>query len=90
MALVQTTISVPSEMLPWVEEENSSLTLKRNAMLLYPYINDFALSHGKAAMILGISKTDLIQLYVDMGIPYFNYSSEEIQNEVSYYRSLKK
>ncbi len=89
MTLVKTRISVPSEMLPWVEEEESFSTLKRNAMLLYPYIKNLALSHGKAAMILGISKADLIQLYVDMGIPYFNCSPEEIDDEVSHYRSVK-
>ncbi len=90
MAFVETTISVPSEMLPWVEEEENSLMLKRNAMLLYPYIKDLALSHGKAAMILGISKNDLIQLYVNMGIPYFNYPADEIENEIAYYQSVRK
>ncbi len=90
MAFVQTKISVPSEMLPWVEEDESFSTLRRNAMLLYPYIKDLALSHGKAAGILGIPKDDLIQLYAGMGIPYFNDSMEEIERETDYYRSLKK
>ncbi len=90
MRLVQTMISVPTEMVPWIEEEKSDSMLRRNAMLLYPYIQEHAMSHGKAALILGVTKNDLIQLYAEMGIPYFNCSSDEIENEVSCYRSLKK
>lgn len=42
----------------------------RNAMLLYPYIKNDTISHGKAAEMLGIPKMELIELYGSLGIAY--------------------
>lgn len=63
-------ITVPEEMVPFVLLSDREAQLKRNAMLLYPYIQDCTISHGKAAEILGIHKLDLIVLYSKMGLDY--------------------
>ena len=63
-------ITVPEEMVPFVLLSDGEAQLKRNAMLLYPYIQDGTISHGKAAEILGIHKLDLIVLYGKMGLDY--------------------
>lgn len=62
--------------------------LIRNAMILYPYINNLTISHGRAAEILGITKEKLINLYGDMGIPYLNYDISEVEEEVEIYKKL--
>lgn len=52
--------------------------LLRNAMLLYPYIKNDTISHGKAAEMLGIPKMELIELYGSLGIAYFDMTEEEL------------
>ena len=51
---------IPEEMKPYIDSTNK---LRQNAILLYPYILDKSISHGRAAEILGMSKLDLINLY---------------------------
>ncbi len=51
----------------------------RCALLLYPSIADDTISHGK---LLGMHKTELIELYGSLGIPYLDMTDEEFDNEV--------
>ena len=55
---------------------------ERNAMLLYPFIRNLTISHGRAAEILGVHKTDLIEFYDSMGIPYLDQSEEELMEDL--------
>ena len=71
-------ITVPESMAPYLEDMDSAQAFKRNAMMLYPLIRDLTISHGRAAEILGVHKTDLIEFYDAMGIPYQNQSKEEL------------
>ena len=40
----------------YLKPQSQHAELVRNALLLYPYINDKTISHGKVAEILEISK----------------------------------
>lgn len=60
MALVDINIKVPMEMAVYLEPSEQVTELERNALLLYPYILNQTISHGRAAEILGIRKNDLI------------------------------
>ena len=51
-------------------------------MLLYPFIRNLTISHGRAAEILGVHKTDLIEFYDSMGIPYLDQSEEELMEDL--------
>jgi hypothetical protein len=51
-------------------------------MLLYPFIKNMTISHGRAAEILGVRKTDLIGFYDSMGIPYLNQSRQDLINDI--------
>ena len=86
-------ITVPKAMETYISDnytfENDN-QLKRNALLLYPYIHNKIISHGRAAEILGIKKMDLIDLYDNMGFPYFDIDLSEVMNDISTFRSLKK
>lgn len=64
MTFTEVTIKVPEGMTMYLHPKNPQAELQRNALLLYPYINDKTISHGKAAEILGIPKYDLIELIV--------------------------
>ena len=53
-------VKVPKEMTTFFSDDyvtDSNDELKRNALLLYPYIHNNIISYGRAAEILGIKKT---------------------------------
>lgn len=76
-------ISVPKDMVQYVMGENEDQIFSRNAMILYPLIQNGTISHGRAAEILGVCKTDLIEFYDAMGIPYLNQGKEELLEDVA-------
>ena len=86
-------VKVPKEMQVFFSDDYAIETgneLKRNALLLYPYIHNNVISHGRAAEILGMRKLDLIDLYDEMGFPYFNMDISDIMQDIQTFRSLKK
>ena len=89
MFIQSVSIEIPDTIAEYtlVEYENEILT--RNAMILYPYIKREIISHGKAAELLGIHKTDLISLYSNLGIPYLNQTKEELESDVTVLKKLR-
>ena len=77
---------IPEEMKPYIDSTNK---LWQNAILLYPYILDKSISHGRAAEILGMLKLDLIDLYANIGFPYFDLTINELDKDLETYYSLK-
>ena len=77
---------IPEEMKPYIDSTNK---LQQNAILLYPYILDKTISHGRAAEILGMLKLDLIDLYANIGFPYFDLTINELDKDLETYYSLK-
>lgn len=69
--MVKTQIEIPETIYRYYPSEHENDELRRNALLLYPFVANLTISHGKAAEILGITKWSLIELYSDMGFPYF-------------------
>lgn len=64
--------------------------LVRNALLLYPYILNQTISHGYAADILGISKSELIDIYDKLGYSYLDMTMDDLDMELSNFRKLKE
>ncbi len=58
MIFADVNIKVPEGMIMYLRPKNPRAELERNALLLYPYINDRTISHGKAAEIPCIPKYD--------------------------------
>lgn len=86
-------VTVPKEMQVYFSDDyavDSVEELKRNALLLYPYIHNNVISHGRAAEILGVKKLDLIELYDNMGFPYFDMDIGEVLQDIQTFRSIKK
>ena len=90
MELTDIKIKVPVGMENYIDMEDETAELERNALLLYPLIKNMTISHGKAAEILGISKLDLIQLYSELGLAYFDMDISEVEDELETYKRLKR
>ncbi len=84
------TINVPVGMSKYLSSVNSETELIRNALLLYPYILDQTISHGRAAEILGIAKTKLIDIYDSLGYSYLDKTMDSLESELELFRQLKK
>lgn len=89
MTFTDISIKVPEGMTMYLRPKNKRAELERNALLLYPYIIDRTISHGKAAEILGIPKYDLIELYDHLGLSYLSMDISEIEDEVANWKKLK-
>ena len=82
-------IEIPEDMIPYVICHDESFEQQRNALLLYPYIKQKVLSHGRAAEILGMHKLDLIDLYEQMGFSYYDMIMDETEDDVQTLRKLR-
>ncbi len=83
------TINVPVGMSKYLSSVNSETELIRNALLLYPYILDQTISHGRAAEILGITKSGLIDIYDRLGYSYLDKTMDSLESELEMFRKLK-
>ena len=90
MEMVPVKINVPREMAPLVDELSPEMEFERNAMMLYPFIWNVTISHGRAAELLGVSKLDLIEFYNRMGMPYLRITEEDLDEELAAYKAFKK
>ncbi len=86
MTFTDVNIKVPTGMTMYLKPQNQHAELLRNALLLYPYIDDRTISHGKAAEILGIPKYELIELYDSIGLAYLSQDIEEIEEELKHWK----
>ena len=82
MEMTTVEITIPAEMKRYVTALDEEDTPARNAIMLYPFIRNQIISHGRAAEILGMHKTDLIACYERMGFPYLDQSREEIEEDI--------
>ncbi len=90
MELKELSIKIPKEMLVYLAIDDDRTELQRNAMMLYSYIKNLTISHGRAAEILGISKWELITLYDNMGLAYLDQDISDIMADVRTYKMLKE
>lgn len=90
VATESVTIKVPVGMSKYLVTVNPETELTINALLLYPYILNQTISHGCAAEILGIRKSELIDLYDKLGYSYFDMTLDDLDEELNTFRMLKK
>ena len=84
------TINVPTGMAKYLVTLNPEAELTRNALLLYPYILNQTISHGRAAEILGIRNSAVIDLYDKVGYYYFDMTMDELDDELDTFRRMKE
>ncbi len=90
MSTESITIQVPKGMGKYLVAKDPEAELKRNALLLYPYILNQTISHGRTAEILGIRKSELIDLYDRLGYFYLDMTMDDLDEELETYKELKK
>ena len=84
------TINVPVGMSQYLVNVNPETEIIRNALFLYPYILNQTISHGRAAEILGMRKSELIDLYDNLGYSYFDMTMDELDDDLETFRRFKK
>lgn len=89
MNTVTIQMQIPEKLQMYIAENDSKEQIKQYAMILYPYVQNRTISYGKAAEILEIPKLDLIDLYADMGFPYFDMTMQELDQDMAVFRSLR-
>lgn len=87
--MITVEMEFPDEMKIFTKPKNKEEELVRNAMILYPYILNKRISHGRAAEILGISKLNLIDLYGQMGFCYFDQIKDELDKDIQTFEQLR-
>ena len=85
----QIEISIPESMIEYMGLADEDSERLRNAMILYPYVQNGTISNGKAAEMLEISKIELIELYGKMGLPYFDETPDELDEELAALKSFR-
>lgn len=85
--IINVQITIPEALKPFVAVETEQEILVRNAMIIFPFVHNETISYGKAAEILNLRKLDLITLYGKMGLPYFNQTEEELEDDLKNIKS---
>ena len=83
MQLQAATIQITEGMKPYINTKKAEMDARQRAMLLYPFIQNGTISHGRAAEILGMSKWSLIQLYGLLGIPFIDMEASELNRDIA-------
>ena len=83
MQLQEATIQITADMQPYINAKRAEIGFQQRAMLLFPYIQNGTISHGRAAKILGMTKWSLIQLYGSLGIPYIDMDAAELERDIA-------
>lgn len=86
MVMTNIELQVPAGVKPYIMDKTTEKM--RNALLLYPSIATDIISHGKAAELLGMHKSELIELYGTLGIPYLDMTEEEFEEEIQTVKRL--
>lgn len=89
VAMEKISIEVPVGMAKYILSENEETKLTRNALLLYPYILNETISHGFAAELLGIRKSELIDIYDKLGYSYFDMILDDLDQELESFIQVK-
>lgn len=90
IAMESVTINVPVGMSKYLTSLNPETEIIRNALLLYPYILNQTISHGRAAEILGITKSELIDVYDKLGYSYLDQTMDSLEDELALFKQLQK
>lgn len=80
--MINLEIDIPEALAPFASPKDEQAKLLRNAMIIFPFIQDETISYGRAAEILKLKKIELIRLYGRIGLPYFNQSKGELEEDL--------
>ena len=82
MDTIRIELEIPRVLAEYIDINDKDYKKKINQIMLYDLIKNEKISIGKAAEILGIRKIDFITELGKMEIPYFDYTIEELIEDV--------
>lgn len=82
MDIIRIELEIPQILAEYVDVNSESYKKKINQIMLYELVKDEKISIGKAAEAMGMRKIDFITDLGKMDIPYFDFSIEEIMEDV--------
>jgi len=82
-------IEIPDELIELLGSE-ADIGREAKQALVMDLVRRGEISRGKAAELLGISVWDLPELLSRYEIPWFNYSEEQLEQDMAALRSLDK
>ena len=88
--MISVQIDVPEALASFADPKDEQAKLLRNAMIMFPFIQDETISYGCAAEILNLKKIDLITLYARIGLPYFNQSKAELEEDLQNVKAVMR
>ncbi|NLN83602.1 MAG: UPF0175 family protein [Firmicutes bacterium] len=82
MDVVRIELEVPQVLAEYADINSESYKKKINQIMLYELVKNEKISIGKAAEAMGMRKIDFITDLGKMDIPYFDFSMEELMEDV--------
>lgn len=82
MDVVRIELEVPQVLAEYADINSESYKKKLNQIMLYELVKNEKISIGKAAEAMGMRKIDFITDLGKMDIPYFDFSMEELIEDV--------
>lgn len=82
MDLVRIELEVPQVLAEYADINSESYKKKINQIMLYELVKNEKISIGKAAEAMGMRKIDFIRDLGKMDIPYFDFSMDELMEDV--------
>lgn len=80
---VKVEVTLPSELLLALNVEPSRLASQAREWILLELFHEGLISSGKAAEVLGISKSGFLQLLAQRGLSYLDAEPEELARQVT-------
>ncbi len=85
--MAEVKLDLPPDLLKLLQEMGDVQQTIKECIVLELYRRG-EISSGKAAELLGMGRIDFIQYSGRLGIPFFRYSPEELEEELSQMREL--
>lgn len=82
MDVVRIELEIPQVLAEYADVNSESYKKRINQIMLYELVKNEKISIGKAAEAMGMRKIDFITDLGKMDIPYFDFSMEELIEDV--------
>jgi predicted HTH domain antitoxin len=83
MSTLKVTLDLPRDLIGALDVPQAGLAARLTQLVALELLREGRISSGKAAELLGISKSDLASLLAQRGIPYFTESPDELAADVA-------
>ena len=90
MSRVKVTLDLPGDMLGALDVPQVHVETRMRELIALELFREGRISSGKAAEILGVSKSEFIQLLAQRGVAYFTESADELRSDTNAVEALMR